>query len=125
LLALAVAALWWRQSQSRQSSQWWLAPTGGQPAPVKPVATRGALVDVGARQETQPAVMDERNVVRTIEVDSGTPTLPPSEIASAVAAVVSAEPAVPPRLSVEELIDLEQQADFFVVLGQDDAAIDH
>jgi pilus assembly protein FimV len=31
----------------------------------------------------------------------------------------------PPReLSVEELIDLEQQADFFVVLGQDDAAID-
>jgi pilus assembly protein FimV len=31
----------------------------------------------------------------------------------------------PPReLSVEELIDLEQQAEFFVVLGQDDAAID-
>ena len=27
-------------------------------------------------------------------------------------------------LSVEELIDLEQQAEFFVVLGQDDAAID-
>ncbi|WP_393937368.1 hypothetical protein [Piscinibacter sakaiensis] len=28
------------------------------------------------------------------------------------------------EVSVEELIDLEQQADFFVVLGQDDAAID-
>jgi hypothetical protein len=28
------------------------------------------------------------------------------------------------ELSVEELIDLEQQADFFVVLGQDDAAVD-
>lgn len=28
------------------------------------------------------------------------------------------------ELSVEELIDLEQQADFFAVLGQDDAAID-
>jgi pilus assembly protein FimV len=28
------------------------------------------------------------------------------------------------ELSVEELIDLEQQAEFFVVLGQDDAAID-
>lgn len=27
-------------------------------------------------------------------------------------------------VSVEELIDLEQQADFFVVLGQDDAAVD-
>jgi hypothetical protein len=33
--------------------------------------------------------------------------------------------AAPPRdVSIEELIDLEQQADFFVVLGQDDAAID-
>ena len=30
----------------------------------------------------------------------------------------------PRELSVEELIDLEQQADFFVVLGQDEAAID-
>ncbi|RZI81750.1 MAG: hypothetical protein EOP38_18240 [Rubrivivax sp.] len=31
----------------------------------------------------------------------------------------------PPReVSVEELIDLEQQAEFFIVLGQDDAAID-
>jgi hypothetical protein len=28
------------------------------------------------------------------------------------------------EVSVEELIDLEQQADFFVVLGQDDAAVD-
>ena len=32
---------------------------------------------------------------------------------------------VPPRaVSVEELMDLEQQADFFIVLGQDEAAID-
>jgi pilus assembly protein FimV len=30
----------------------------------------------------------------------------------------------PRELTVEELIDLEQQADFFVVLGQDEAAID-
>jgi hypothetical protein len=33
--------------------------------------------------------------------------------------------AEPPRdVSAEELIDLEQQAEFFVVLGQDDAAVD-
>jgi hypothetical protein len=38
---------------------------------------------------------------------------------------VAAQAAAPEReLSVEELIDLEQQAEFFVVLGQDDAAID-
>ncbi|GAP34587.1 hypothetical protein ISF6_5056 [Piscinibacter sakaiensis] len=55
--------------------------------------------------------------------------------AAAGAAAVAAPAAIPhestsvqadPRreVSVEELIDLEQQADFFVVLGQDDAAID-
>jgi pilus assembly protein FimV len=34
------------------------------------------------------------------------------------------QPSEPREVSVEELIDLEQQAEFFVVLGQDDAAID-
>jgi hypothetical protein len=33
-------------------------------------------------------------------------------------------PASPRDVSIEELIDLEQQAEFFVVLGQDEAAID-
>ncbi len=32
--------------------------------------------------------------------------------------------AAPRDVSIEELIDLEQQAEFFVVLGQDDAAVD-
>jgi pilus assembly protein FimV len=45
-----------------------------------------------------------------------------------VVPVKAAEPesAVEPRrpMSAEELIDLEQQAEFFVVLGQDEAAID-
>jgi pilus assembly protein FimV len=46
------------------------------------------------------------------------------------ALVATAEPIKPAaheplrEVSVEELIDLEQQAEFFVVLGQDDAAID-
>ena len=34
------------------------------------------------------------------------------------------EETAPRDVSIEELIDLEQQAEFFVVLGQDDAAID-
>ena len=34
------------------------------------------------------------------------------------------EEEAPRDVSIEELIDLEQQADFFVVLGQEDAAID-
>jgi hypothetical protein len=43
--------------------------------------------------------------------------------AVAVAAPTAAAGA-PRQVSVEELIDLEQQAEFFVVLGQDEAAID-
>lgn len=35
-----------------------------------------------------------------------------------------AEPGAPRDVSIEELIDLEQQAEFFVVLGQDEAAVD-
>ncbi len=38
--------------------------------------------------------------------------------------LVTPEIGLPRELSVEELIDLEQQAEFFVVLGQDEAAID-
>jgi pilus assembly protein FimV len=34
------------------------------------------------------------------------------------------EAATPRELSVEELLDLEQQADFFIALGQEDAAVD-
>jgi hypothetical protein len=35
-----------------------------------------------------------------------------------------AQEQVPRELSVEELLDLEQQADFFIALGQEDAAVD-
>ena len=48
------------------------------------------------------------------------PQLNPQAMASARQASFDATREV----SVEELIDLEQQADFFVVLGQDDAALD-
>ena len=44
--------------------------------------------------------------------------------ASAGAAFATGDESAPRDVSIEELIDLEQQAEFFVVLGQDDAAID-
>ncbi len=127
LLTLAVAALWWRQSQSRQSSQWWLAPSAGAGAqpPVKPVPTRAPATDAAAaRQETQPAVMDERNVVRTIDEEPSVFRTSVTDAPVTVSAMAAETPTPRRELSVEELIDLEQQADFFVVLGQDDAAID-
>jgi pilus assembly protein FimV len=52
------------------------------------------------------------------------PDAPLAPVASSVSARVVNEPEPLREVSVEELIDLEQQAEFFVVLGQDDAAID-
>lgn len=51
---------------------------------------------------------------------SGAPGSPVNPLAFSQATAQEA----PRELSVEELIDLEQQAEFFVVLGQDDAAIE-
>lgn len=50
--------------------------------------------------------------------------MPPAARSSTPITLVQNQPPEPLReVSVEELIDLEQQAEFFVVLGQDDAAI--
>ncbi len=43
---------------------------------------------------------------------------------SALANLMAQESNAPRELSVEELLDLEQQADFFIALGQEDAAVD-
>ncbi|MBX3607491.1 MAG: hypothetical protein KF788_19580, partial [Piscinibacter sp.] len=129
LLALLVAMLWWRQAHTRPASQWWLAPAGTPPVPPR----RSELPTGAARLETEPAVMDDRAVLRKLEEPTATslPPAPPPPPPVAVPAVAPAAPVMladPPvlrrELSVEELIDLEQQADFFVVLGQDEAAID-
>ncbi len=131
LLAAVVGLLWWRQSRSRPASQWWLAPAGGTaPAPRRAERAPSPAPDVG-RVETRPAVMDDGAVLRELENPATMPhptlvpptVLPP--VAPPPAPVALADPPTLRReLSVEELIDLEQQADFFVVLGQDDAAID-
>lgn len=137
LLSVAVAVLWWRQSHPRGGTQWWLAPAGAVAAAATrpPVSTlplpQRAVVDVpsgAGKLETQPAVMDERSRVPAAEDLPPRITPPPVPVvtpaAAAAAGAPSEQPALRRELSVEELIDLEQQADFFVVLGQDEAAID-
>jgi len=123
LLTILVAALWWRQSQAR-SSQWWLAPAAGGAPPVRPAVPRPAVPETGGgRLETEPAVMDDRATMRTL-TDVELRRKLPVETPPAPTVVLADPPVLRRELSVEELIDLEQQADFFVVLGQDDAAID-
>ena len=127
LLACVVGLLWWRQSRTRPASQWWLAPAG---SPRASAPRRSELSGGSARAETEPAVMDDRAMLRSLDEPepappAARPAPPAPETVSAPAPAAIAEPPVLRReLSVEELIDLEQQADFFVVLGQDEAAID-
>jgi pilus assembly protein FimV len=61
--------------------------------------------------------------------DSTQPQMPDTSVSMAertqtLSMDVRTEADTPRDVSIEELIDLEQQADFFVVLGQDDAAIE-
>ena len=124
LLALGVAALWWRQSRSNQASQWWSASTHGaaaeppeapppvaKPVPLAPTSTLSGAFEV--------STVDDDDEPSPRALSAPTPTLPIPVRAS------PAESPVPKReLSVEELIDLEQQVEFFIVLGQDEAAIE-
>ena len=126
-LAVAVGVLLWRRGvERRAAAQWWAPPTAVA-APKSEAATDAATKrgtperDGGAKQ--QLSASDEPPLVETTAspmmlsqvqglARSGPDTLPPSGGGRAG------------EMSVEELIDLEQQAEFFVVLGQDDAAID-
>lgn len=54
----------------------------------------------------------------------GEAPVPPMERTQPLPVGWREEPEPPRDVSIEELIDLEQQAEFFIVLGQEDAAID-
>ena len=126
-LTLAVLALFWRQSRLRRQPAWW----ADGPADTSRVA-RPTEVESAGQGETGPMPMP------SVVADSGfsaSPFTQPMHDAFTVApAAERPDPLVAPapaassttarELSVDELIDLEQQADFFIVLGQDDAAID-
>jgi hypothetical protein len=147
LLLLAVIALLWRQSNLRRESDWLKAATaeggdgGPPPAPREPVRpsnpspvvrTTSAAAGGLTGTETAPA-LGPRLGAASLAADAAADDAP-AAIVSDPPPPVAASPAVahdatsvhaPGReVTVEELIDLEQQADFFVVLGQDDAAID-
>ena len=80
------------------------------PPPAPPVAWPPPDSTVGPVLATEPEPDREPE-----PATQRTEPLPPSALPDGGA---------PRDVSIEELIDLEQQAEFFVVLGQDDAAID-
>ena len=126
LLAAAVAwLLWQRRADRLAAAQWWARPVD---TPTR--AAHGDAVDSGPdRGDDEPWVARRPAIDEPPTVETTASPMLLTQIhaaaqaeADAAAAAAAAEPAQ--ELSVEELIDLEQQAEFFVVLGQDEAAID-
>lgn len=126
----------WGVRKGRQQAASWWSPEKGQPPLNLPETedthSKPHLDEVGGLLGPIPEPDEE---------DSLRPT--PTPVAAAAAVTTghrlgaSAAPVAPPAprpsvvlaeplkaVSVEELIDLEQQAEFFIVLGQDDAAVE-
>ena len=118
LLALAVAGLWRRQSKARNEPKWW--------GTVAPSAAAPSRLPEPADDDLPSQFPEEAEVLKppakvVVAPEPGKPVWADSRQTEPAADLV---PEPRRDLSVEELIDLEQQAEFFVVLGQDDAAID-
>ena len=114
------------QSSTGGSEPVALASPSPPPAPAAPGAP-GAPVSAGASEKSQtlrPATLAAKamaNLDTTATVSFARDAMP----AQGDAATASTDAGRTPRaVSVEEMLDLEQQADFFIVLGQDEAAID-
>jgi hypothetical protein len=141
LSLVAVGALGWRvrqQARPRAAKQWFqesMVPVPASPGiaaaaasvrtvPSDAAATAAPRVDGPPSLGTDQVVAPDATPAAAAYVEDLSATQPLSRAALA-AAMAQAENAAPPReLSVEELLDLEQQADFFIALGQEDAAVD-
>ena len=115
-LALAVAVLWWRQARARREGQWWTPPQQAVPPDDR---QSEPTTEPPAAAPSTPA--KRAPIITATAPDSGLPVWADSRLTEAPPGML---PEPRRDLSVEELIDLEQQAEFFVVLGQDEAAID-
>lgn len=111
---LALCAALFIQLRRRKQAEvaWWQAQMQEPVAEASPVAA-AVSAPAPALPTASPLPTPTQNPRSDIEAVASRPVQPPAPVAEA-----------PREVSVEELIDLEQQAEFFVVLGQDDAAVD-
>ncbi len=137
----AIAALVWKLRQQNRiaHSDWFnqsrlgpLEPIAPPPAsePVSPASATIAVAPFDMRDRAgAPAEERLDDLALHDDGDARGPNVMVDPSATrpldrqAMAAVMAPE-ATPRELSVEELLDLEQQADFFIALGQEDAAVD-
>ncbi len=133
---LALAVIWLLRRQARmQPPAWW------NDSRTEPPATPGRDSSLEHGEPTSAAALQVHQPSITAAVVADAPSVAAAAVNAEATRAPAAEPVrVPPpsaheppsivsrterrALAVEELIDLEQQADFFLVLGQDEAAID-
>lgn len=127
LAGTAVAAWllhgWGVRRGRQQAASWWSQEAGESPLNLPESEDTHSKPHLDA--------VDDDELLGPIPEPDESDRLPPTPVAAAAAGHGIAAPSptlVPPEplkaVSVEELIDLEQQAEFFIVLGQDDAAIE-
>jgi hypothetical protein len=118
LLLAGLGWIWYQRNEEREAHAWLLHEAGADdlgPDDSLPVTV---AEPVRARPASPAPVA---NVGRPL---TPPPTLPWTGSEPAPLPARTASDEHKREVSVEELIDLEQQAEFFVVLGQDEAAID-
>jgi pilus assembly protein FimV len=136
---LLAVGLWLLRPRQRRRARWFDAQAGQQaragrvekrPAPpVAPVSSIPAPSHADSGQDwsdhpanalsTRPATIGGLEVTTVLGPEMSRPVFEASTTSSGAVA----GPRKNIELTMEELIDLEQQAEFFVVLGQDEAAI--
>jgi pilus assembly protein FimV len=119
MLLVVIAVLLWRLQRLQRQRAWAeetqaLVDQGGPPSQAPRVAN--AVV-------TPPLDEVTMTSMRVVSEPRTAPDEPPG-VREAASTTIPAAARVRRELSAEELLDLEQQADFFIVLGQEDAAID-
>jgi pilus assembly protein FimV len=146
VLVLAGTALWLARRVSalqRQRAAQWRQPAAG-PATIDPFGERAGTSPIPfvtseirpgaawpppatAPGDSWPAIALAGGPVPPagpVFVPEPDPDPLPSQRSTTLAAPNTVDATQPRDVSIEELIDLEQQAEFFVVLGQEEAAID-
>lgn len=118
VFAAGFAGMWWLRRRDRRVPAWWTPPVEATP-PVKVPEDEWVPVPPVAPPAPTPEIVPLREAL------VAAPTPPAAKAVPSRSGELDAAVPEPRRpMSAEELIDLEQQAEFFVVLGQDDAAID-
>lgn len=135
--ALAALAFWlaMRLRDANQAKQraWRAAAAASTAAPRPDIATSQLPMvtsEIMAPPSTHPGhaagLAPQAPAMAVMKVAPPAAEPPPSAVERTDVLPVGsvAEPGSPRDVSIDELLDLEQQAEFFIVLGQEDAAID-